>query len=111
MMKKEIIFIFPILAAAISALTAAIGVTSVNAQNLTGNETRKYDRRKYDRRKYDRSNCVRSNKHDKFHGEWKYDWYVVEFDHADNTIPNTIVRKQYTSPSNSFFTSLCSVHT
>ena len=40
MMKKEIIFIFPILAAAISALTAAIGVTSVNAQNLTGNETR-----------------------------------------------------------------------
>ena len=83
MMRKEIIFIFPILAAVISVLTTAIGVTSVNAQNLTGN----------DRRKYDRSNCVRSNKRDKFHGEWKYDWYVVEFDHADNIIPNTIVRK------------------
>ena len=39
MMRKEIIFIFPILAAVISALTAAIGVTSVDAQNLTGNET------------------------------------------------------------------------
>ena len=39
MMRKEIIFIFPILAAVISSLTAAIGVTSVNAQNLTGNET------------------------------------------------------------------------
>ena len=89
-MRKEIIFIFPILAAVISVLTTAIGVTPVNAQNLTGNEG---NRRKYDRRKYDRSNCVRSNKHDKFHGEWKYDWYVVEFDHADNTIPNTIVRK------------------
>ena len=39
MMRKEIIFIFPILAAVISALTAAIGVTSVDAQNLIGNET------------------------------------------------------------------------
>ena len=39
MMRKEIIFIFPILAAVISVLTTAIGVTSVNAQNLTGNET------------------------------------------------------------------------
>jgi hypothetical protein len=39
MIRKEIIFIFPILAAVISALTAAIGVTSVDAQNLTGNET------------------------------------------------------------------------
>ena len=38
-MRKEIIFIFPILAAVISALTAAIGVTSVDAQNLIGNET------------------------------------------------------------------------
>ena len=39
MMRKEIILIFPILAAVISLLTAAIGVTSVDAQNLTGNET------------------------------------------------------------------------
>jgi uncharacterized protein YjbI with pentapeptide repeats len=39
MMRKEIIFIFPILAAVIPSLTAAIGVTSDNAQNLTGNET------------------------------------------------------------------------
>ena len=38
-MRKEIILIFPILAAVIFALTAAIGVTSVDAQNLTGNET------------------------------------------------------------------------
>lgn len=36
-MRKEIIFILPILAAIISALTAAIG--SINAQNMTGNET------------------------------------------------------------------------
>ena len=38
-MRKEIIFILPVLAAVISALTAAIGVTSVDAQNLIGNET------------------------------------------------------------------------
>ena len=38
-MRKEIIFIFPILAAVISVLTATIGVTSVDAQNLIGNET------------------------------------------------------------------------
>lgn len=38
MMRKEIIFILPVLAAMIS-LVAAVGITSVNAQNMTGNET------------------------------------------------------------------------
>ena len=39
MMRKEIILIFPILAVCHFFVNCSIGVTSVDAQNLTGNET------------------------------------------------------------------------